>query len=123
VPGTHPDSEQRLSLILGTQQAIAAAGDDLESVMQIVAERSMAILGADGSMVNLVDGDMLHTRAAGGTATQVRDARRPIAKSIARYAIKSGEPLLVEDTRTDPAHQPARHRRAIAHPEGRRRHV
>jgi hypothetical protein len=66
VPGTHPDSEQRLSLILGTQQAIAAAGDDLESVMQIVAERSMAILGADGSMVNLVDGDMLHTRAAGG---------------------------------------------------------
>jgi PAS domain S-box-containing protein len=102
VPGTHFDSEQRLSLILGTQQAIAAAGDDLESVMQIVAERSMAILGADGSMVNLVDGDMLHTRAAGGTATQVRDARRPIAKSIARYAIKSGEPLLVEDTRTDP---------------------
>jgi diguanylate cyclase (GGDEF)-like protein/PAS domain S-box-containing protein len=102
VPGTHFDSEQRLSLILETQQAIAAAGDELESVMQIVAERSMAILGADGSMVNLVEGDMLHTRAAGGSAAEVRNARRPIAKSIARYAIQSGQPLLVEDTRTDP---------------------
>jgi diguanylate cyclase (GGDEF)-like protein/PAS domain S-box-containing protein len=101
VPGTHFDSDQRLSLIRETQQAIAAAGDDLEGVMQIVAERSTAILGADGAMVNLVDGDMLHTRAACGTAAQVYDARRPIDQSIARYAIESGQPLLVEDTRTD----------------------
>ena len=101
MPGTHFDSEQRLSLILETQQAIAAAGDDLESVMQIVAERSTAILGADGAMVNLVEGDMLHTRAASGSAMEVHNARRPISESIARYAIESGEPLLVEDTRTD----------------------
>jgi hypothetical protein len=53
VPGTHFDSEQRLSLILETQQAIAAAGDDLERLMQIVTQRSTAILGADGAMVNL----------------------------------------------------------------------
>jgi diguanylate cyclase (GGDEF)-like protein/PAS domain S-box-containing protein len=102
VPGTHFDSEQRLSLILETQQAIAAAGDDLAAVMQIVAERSTAIIGADGAMVNLVDGEMLHTRAASGTAAQVFDARRPISASIARHAIESGEPVLVEDTRTDP---------------------
>jgi diguanylate cyclase (GGDEF)-like protein/PAS domain S-box-containing protein len=101
VPGTHFDSEQRLSLILETQQAIAAAGDDLAAVMQIVAERSTAIIGADGAMVNLVEGDILHTRAASGTATQVYDARRPISASIARHAIESGQPVLVEDTRTD----------------------
>jgi diguanylate cyclase (GGDEF)-like protein/PAS domain S-box-containing protein len=102
VPGTHFDSEQRLALILETQQAIAAAGDDLERVMQIVAERSTAIIGADGAMVNLVEGDMLHTRAASGTAAEVFDARRPISASIARYAIGSGQPVLVEDTRADP---------------------
>ena len=102
MPGTHFDSDQRLSLILETQQAIAAAGDDLESVMQVVAERSPAIIGADGAMVNLIDGDFLYTRAASGSAAEVRGARRPIAKSIARYAIESGQPLLVEDTRTDP---------------------
>ena len=102
MPGTHFDSDQRLSLILETQQAIAAAGDDLESVMQVVAERSPAIIGADGAMVNLIQGEFLHTRAASGSAAEVRGARRPIAKSIARYAIESGQPLLVEDTRTDP---------------------
>jgi diguanylate cyclase (GGDEF)-like protein/PAS domain S-box-containing protein len=101
VPGTHFDSEQRLSLILETQQAIAAAGDDLERLMQIVAERSTAIIGADGAMVNLVEGDMLHTRAASGSAAQVFDARRPISASIASHAIESGQPVLVEDTRTD----------------------
>ncbi len=101
MPGTHFDSEQRLSLILETQQAIAAAGDDLESVTQIVAERSTAIIGADGAMVNLVEGDVLHTRAASGSAAEVANARRPISQSIARYAIESGQPLLVEDTRTD----------------------
>ena len=50
MPGTHFDSEQRLSLILETQRAIVAAGDDLEGVMQIVAERSTAIIGADGAI-------------------------------------------------------------------------
>jgi len=101
VPGTHFDSDQRLSLILETQQAIAAAGDDLESVTQIVADRSQAIIGADGAMVNLVEGDILHTRAASGTAEMVRGARRPLAGSIARYAIETGRPLLIEDTRSD----------------------
>jgi diguanylate cyclase (GGDEF)-like protein/PAS domain S-box-containing protein len=101
VPGTHLNSEQRLSLILETQQAIAAAGDDLQTVMEIVGERSQAIIAADGAMVNLVEGDMLHTRVARGSAMQVHNARRPIAGSIARFAIEDGQPLLIEDTRTD----------------------
>ncbi len=77
---------------------IAAAGDDLQSVMQQVAERSQAIIGADGSMVNLVDGDTLHTRAVTGIAAGAFDARRPLAGSVARYAIESRQPLLIEDT-------------------------
>jgi diguanylate cyclase (GGDEF)-like protein/PAS domain S-box-containing protein len=102
VPGANLDSDQRLSLILETQQAIAAAGDDLQRVMEIVGERSQAIIGADGAMVNLVEGDTLDTRVGLGTAAQVRGARRPIGGSIARFAIRSREPLLIEDTRTDP---------------------
>jgi diguanylate cyclase (GGDEF)-like protein/PAS domain S-box-containing protein len=101
VPGIQFDSEQRLTLILETQQAIAAAGDDLQRVMQIVAERSQEIIGADGAMVNLVEGEMLHTRAASGTAASVFDAVRPIAGSVARVAISGGQPVLIEDTRSD----------------------
>lgn len=101
MPGAKLDSDQRLSLILDTQRTIAAAGDDLQSVMQQVADRSQAIIGADGSMVNLVDGDMLHTRAVTGIAASAFDARRPLAGSVARYAIESGQPLLIEDTVSD----------------------
>jgi hypothetical protein len=47
MPGARLSSDQRLSLIVDTQRMIAAAGDDLQSVMQQVAERSQAIIGAD----------------------------------------------------------------------------
>ncbi|MGH2877099.1 MAG: hypothetical protein ACRDLV_12685, partial [Solirubrobacteraceae bacterium] len=63
MPGAKLSSDQRLSLILETQRTIAAAGDDLQRVMSLVAERSQAIIGADGAMVNLVDDGVLHTRA------------------------------------------------------------
>ena len=98
MPGVKLSSDQRLSLIVDTQRTIAAAGDDLQGVMQQVADRSQAIIGADGSMVNLVDGEMLHTRAVTGIAASAFDARRPLTGSVARYAIDSGQPLLIEDT-------------------------
>ena len=70
--------------------------------MQIVAERSQAITGADGAMVNLIDGDMLHTRAVSGIAGAVFDTRRPLESSVAKYAIESGLALLIEDAPNDP---------------------
>ena len=103
VPGTHVDSDQRLSLILETQRDIAAAGDELEAVMQIVAERSHGDhrrRRRDGQ-----PGRRRHAPHPRGQRHRRRwsiDARRPIAKSIARYAIESGQPVLVEDARTDP---------------------
>ena len=72
------DSSERLSLIFETQREIARAGNDLQSVMQLVAERSQAITGADGAMVNLIDGDMLHTRCG------ERDRRRRCSTRAAR---------------------------------------
>jgi len=96
------NSDQRLSLIIETQREIFAAGEELHAAMQMVAERSQAILGADGAMVNLIDGDMLHTRGVSGTAVGAFDARRPISGSVARFAISSGQSILIEDCLTDP---------------------
>jgi diguanylate cyclase (GGDEF)-like protein/PAS domain S-box-containing protein len=95
------NSDQRLSLIIETQREVFAAGDELHAAMQMVAERSQAILGADGAMVNLIDGDMLHTRGVSGTAVGAFDARRPISGSVARFAISSGQSILIEDCLTD----------------------
>jgi diguanylate cyclase (GGDEF)-like protein/PAS domain S-box-containing protein len=102
MPATTPDQPDRLALIVETQREIASAGSDLQAVMQLIAERSQAITGADGAMVNLIDGDMLHTRAVSGIAAGVFDTRRPLATSVARYAIESGQPLLIEDAPSDP---------------------
>src|SRR5471030_1362134 len=96
------DSSERLSLIIETQHEIAKAGNDLEAVMQLVAERSQAITGADGAMVNLIDGEMLQTRAVSGIAVGAIDARRLLSSTVAKYAIESGEPLLIEDAPNDP---------------------
>ena len=62
MPDRSAAGSERLSLIIDIQREIARAGNDLEAVMQLVAERSQAITGADGAMVNLIDGDMLHAR-------------------------------------------------------------
>jgi len=96
------NSDQRLSLIIETQREISAAGDDLHATMQLIAERSQAIIGADGAMVNLIDGDMLHTRGVSGTAVGAFDARRPISGSVARFAISSGRSVLILDCPNDP---------------------
>jgi diguanylate cyclase (GGDEF)-like protein/PAS domain S-box-containing protein len=96
------NSDQRLSLIIETQREISAAGDELHASMQLIAERSQAIIGADGAMVNLVDGDMLHTRGVSGTAVGAFDARRPVSGSVARFAIGSGQSILIEDCPNDP---------------------
>ncbi len=102
MPERSGDSSARLALIVKTQREIAMAGDDLEAVMRLIAERSQAITGADGAMVNLIDGETLHTRAVTGIAAGVVGARRPVADSVAKYAIESGQPLLIEDAPNDP---------------------
>jgi diguanylate cyclase (GGDEF)-like protein/PAS domain S-box-containing protein len=96
------DSNQRLTLVIEAQREIAAADGDLQTVMQLIADRSQAIVQADGAMVNLIEGENLRTRAASGVATAVYDAVRPIASSVARDAIESGQPLLISDSPNDP---------------------
>ncbi len=95
-------SDQRLSLIIDTQREILASDDGLQASMQLIAERSQAIIGADGAMVNLLEGDMLHTVGVSGSCVGAFDAWRPVSGSIARFAIADGQPLLIQDCPTDP---------------------
>jgi diguanylate cyclase (GGDEF)-like protein/PAS domain S-box-containing protein len=52
-------------------------------------------------MVNLIRGDQLETRATTGIATKALGAVRPVSASVAKYAIRSGQAILVEDAETD----------------------
>jgi hypothetical protein len=44
-------------------------GVDLDTVMQLVVDRSMALTGSDAGMVSLIDGDELVVGAAAGRAS------------------------------------------------------
>lgn len=98
--GEHSDSE-RLSRIVETQRDIAAAGNDLAAVTDLVLDRSRALTGAEGAMLSLVHGDQLITRAAVGIASHAPKVR-PLESTVARHAIETGLPLLIEDCETDP---------------------
>ena len=99
--GHNRDDTERLSRIVATQRDIAAAGSDLEAMMRLVLDRSVSLTGADGAMLCLVDGDQLITRAAVGIARRGQTSR-PLESSVAKHAIETGLPLLIEDAEHDP---------------------
>ena len=61
---------ERLLAIIELQNAIAAAGMNADDVMRIVADRAPALAGGAGAVVELVEGDDVVCRAAGGTTKQ-----------------------------------------------------
>jgi diguanylate cyclase (GGDEF)-like protein/PAS domain S-box-containing protein len=89
-------------MVAEIQRGIAACGDDLPAINRLVVDSAQSIIGADGAMTNLIDGDMLRTRATAGIANGLHDEVRPISVSIGRFAIAEGEPVLVTHARTDP---------------------
>jgi diguanylate cyclase (GGDEF)-like protein/PAS domain S-box-containing protein len=95
-------ADARLAGIIETQRQIAAQGDDLQGVMQLVSERAQMIVGADGAIVNLIEGDTVHTHAASGIGVVLLGNIRAISASISRVAIRSGVPVLIADCRSDP---------------------
>ena len=96
------ENSDRLARLVETQRDIAAAGVDLQSVMQLIVERSQALTVADGAMVSLIDGDDLVVGAASGTTAHLIGQRRLLRESVAHHAFEAGGPLLIELAEDDP---------------------
>jgi diguanylate cyclase (GGDEF)-like protein/PAS domain S-box-containing protein len=93
---------ERMALVVAAQSAIAGGTGDLAGTMHLVAQQACAIVGGDGAVVELPDGDDMVYRAAVGTAERHLGARVAIAGSLAGTALTSGETLSCVDTETDP---------------------
>ncbi len=92
----------RLERIIATQRDIAAASSgDLEHVMQVIVERAQALTRAEGSMVSLIEGDEIVTRAACGIAERFLHTSRRLSESVSRFAIAARGPLLIEYAEDD----------------------
>jgi diguanylate cyclase (GGDEF)-like protein len=94
--GKAPRTERLLGII-ELQNAIAAAGMNGDEVMRFVAERAAPLTSAQGATVELVEGDDMVCRAAGGTTKQHLGLRLSGKTSLGGRAVAERKPLRSDD--------------------------
>lgn len=95
-------STEKLKQVIATQAAIARLGFDLGGVMDLVAEHTLSLLGADGAVIELAEGEEMVYRAASGTASSSLGMRIRREGSLSGRCVSEGKALLCEDAETDP---------------------
>ncbi|MCJ2125754.1 PAS domain S-box protein [Methylobacterium sp. J-077] len=99
---------QRATLIqhealLATQEAIAVAGGRRDAVLQAVVDGTMrALPKAEGSVIEMREGDELVYGVGAGNLTRHRGLRLPIGGSLAGACLSAGRPMRVPDVTVDP---------------------
>jgi N-acetylmuramoyl-L-alanine amidase/putative methionine-R-sulfoxide reductase with GAF domain len=73
----------------------------LDEVLQLVAERALAITGADGVAIALADGDAIVCRALAGTVTPDAGARLDPRSGFSGACLSSGQVVRCDDSETD----------------------
>ncbi len=86
--------------VLEVQQAVSAAGLDSETVMRVIAERSQALTGASGAVIEALEGEDIVPMVRVGT-----DAPRlKVDTSLSGLCVQTGELQRCDDTLADPRH-------------------
>ena len=93
--------EQRLRAIVHAQTEIAAARLEPDVVMAVLAERTREVTGAEGVMVELVDGDGTVCAHAVGTAAPFVGTGFPAASSLSGSCLRERRPMRSDDTTAD----------------------
>lgn len=93
---------ERRSTTVATQQEIAAAAPDPAAIMQLVADRSQTLTGADGAVVELVEGEEMVYRAVSGSVASQIGLRLGTATSFSGLCVRTDEFLRCDDAESDP---------------------
>lgn len=93
---------ERLLDIIRIQTDVARLGPDLGGVMSLVVERTLNLVGADGSAIELAEFDEMVYRAAAGTAARFLGLRLSRATSLSGLSVASATPLRCDDSDIDP---------------------
>jgi PAS domain S-box-containing protein len=83
--------------VLEVEQAVTAAGLDSETVMRVIAERSTELTGANGAIIEVIEGDELVPLLHTGTEAP----RLKLSSSLSGIAVRTGELQRSDDTFTD----------------------
>ena len=118
VPDLVPDADggenARLRTTIAVQREVtAAATRDRQTVLDLVAERSLSVLPrADGAVVELLEGEVLRYYAAAGTLSSQIGMTIEVAGSLAGLAVTGRTTVVCDDVETDPRVNLAACRRA-----------
>ncbi|MEU4241725.1 PAS domain S-box protein [Actinoplanes sp. NPDC026619] len=94
---------QRLRATLAVQREVTAAAGERDAALRVVAERAVqAFDAADGSAVELVDGDDLYYQATAGSLTAAAGVRVRIQGSLSGRVLVTDAPAHCADTTDDP---------------------
>jgi diguanylate cyclase (GGDEF)-like protein len=95
-------SAQQLMEVINIQTEIAKQGLDLGGVMMLVAERTLSLIDADGSAIELAEDEDMVYRATAGSAAPHLGLRLKQATSLSGLCVRSGDTLRCDDADTDP---------------------
>ncbi|GAA3238709.1 PAS domain S-box protein [Dactylosporangium siamense] len=94
---------QRLRDTLMVQREVTAAAGDRDAAVRVVAERAVHLFpAADGSVVELLDGDALRYAATAGNLAGAIGTRVPVVGSLSGTVLASGAPAHCRDVTDDP---------------------
>ena len=91
----------RLTKIISIQQDISRYTLDLDRLLQVMAVRSADLCDAEGSVIEIVEGDEIVYRAATGTSASHIGLRLKIEGSFSGLAVKENKVLRADDCTTD----------------------
>jgi PAS domain S-box-containing protein len=94
--------QARLAAIIATQFDIATAGLSLDKVMRMVASRTETLTGADGAVIEMVEGDEMVYRATSGIVAGRDGIRLKVSGSLSGLCIRENKILICDDSETDP---------------------
>lgn len=94
-------SHDQLMQVIKIHTEIARLGFGLGEIMAFVVEQTPALIGADGAVVELAEGDDMVYRAAAGMAQDQIGLRLKIDDSLSGLCVRSGEILNCADSETD----------------------
>lgn len=95
-------NKQQLLDIIGIQSQIAQYGPDLGPVMNLVVERTLTLLHADGAVVEIAEGEEMVYRASAGIAAAHLGLRLKRNKSLSGLCVQMGQTILCNDVESDP---------------------
>lgn len=95
-------SQKQLMDVISIQTEIAKLGLDMGGVMALVTERTLPLIGADGAVVELAEGEDMVYRATAGLLSRHLGLRLKRDNSLSGMCVLTGETLNCEDSELDP---------------------